>query len=110
MYDAGEDILFLSRGRKVRASIEVGDFIIDVDMKGFITGIEIHNASQNLGIAENQLESLQDITMSISYKPNYVYIFMLFKVENQETHFGIPLTVDLGHASVRTEKARFAVT
>ncbi len=54
-YDPEEDILLLSKERKVKASIDLGDCIIDVDTKGFISRIEILNASQNLGLKENQI-------------------------------------------------------
>jgi len=107
-YDSDEDILSLSRGRKVKASIEIGDFVIDVDTKGFITGIEILNASQNLGLKEDQLRRIQRASMSVKYKPNCVYIFLIMQLENKEKDITIPLTVDLGHGTLITEKANFA--
>ena len=39
VYDEEEDILSLSKNRKVKASIDIGDFIIDIDHKGYVTGI-----------------------------------------------------------------------
>ena len=39
-YDEEEDILFLSKGNKVKQSIDIGDFILDIDHKGNVTGIE----------------------------------------------------------------------
>ncbi|MAE42987.1 hypothetical protein CMO93_04395 [Candidatus Woesearchaeota archaeon] len=108
-YDKEEDTLFLSKGRKVKASIDIGDFIIDVDMNGFITGIEILNASENLKLSEKQLASLQEASMVVTYKPNYVIIYLVMKFKEKEKDLTIPLTVDLGHGSVRTEKANFAV-
>lgn len=109
IYDDEEDILSLSRGREVKASIDIGDFVIDVDHKGFITGIEILNASQNLNITEDQLKNLKQASMNVTYKPNHVYIFLVMQFENKEKDISIPLTVDLGHGSVTTEKAQFAV-
>ena len=108
-YDEEEDILSLSRGRKVKASIDIGDFVIDVDHKGFISGIEILNASQNLDISEEQLKSLKQASLRVTYKPNYVYISLIMQFEGKEKDVSIPLTVDLGHGSVTTEKAKFAV-
>jgi len=109
VYDKEEDILFLSKGRKVKASIDIGDFIIDVDMNGFITGIEILNASENLKLTEEQLSSLQEASMVVNYKPNYVVIYLVMKLKEKEKDLTIPLTVDLGHGSVRTERTNFAV-
>ncbi len=109
-YDNEEDILSLSKGRPVKASIDIGDFVIDVDHKGFITGVEILNASQNLHLTEKQLCTLKQASMSVTYKPNYVVIFLVMEFDNKEKEkLSIPLTVDLGHSSVTTEKARFAV-
>ena len=109
VYDDEEDILFLSKGRKVKASIDIGDFIIDVDTNGFVSGIEILNASENLKISEGQLKGLQEASMVVTYKPNYVYIYLVMKFKKKEKDITIPLTVDLGHGSVRTEKTIFAV-
>ena len=108
-YDEEEDILFLSKGRKVKASIDIGDFIIDIDTNGFVTGIEILNASQNLNLTEEQLSGLQEASMVVTYKPNYVVIYLVMKLKEKEKDITIPLTVDLGHGSVRTERANFAV-
>ena len=109
IYDEEEDTLFLSKSRKVKASIDIGDFVIDVDMKGFISGIEILNASENLKIPEEQLKELQQATMAVTYKPNYVYIYLAIKFKDKEKNVTIPLTLDLGHGSVRTEKIIYSV-
>ena len=109
IYDEEEDILFLSKGRKVKASIDIGDFIIDVDTNGFVSGIEILNASENLKLSENQLKGLQEASMVVTYKPNYVYIYLVMKLKEKEKDITIPLTIDLGHVSVRTQRTNFAV-
>ena len=108
-YDEEEDILVLSRGRKIKASIDIGDFIIDVDYNGFVSSIEILNASRNLNIPSIQLQKLKQASMNITYKPNYVYIFITLQIEEKEKDISIPLTVDLGHGSVTTEVAQFAI-
>ena len=107
IYDEEEDILFLSKGRKVKASIDVGDFIIDVDTEGFVSGIEILNTSENLKLAKEHLKGLQKASMVITYKPNYVYIYLVMQFKEKEKNITIPLTVDLGHGSVRTQSTRF---
>lgn len=108
-YDLEEDILSLSKNRKVKASIDVGDFIIDIDNNGFVAGIEILNASQNLNLKETQLTSLEHASMRVTYKPNYVYIALVMKFKRKEKDITIPLTVDLGHGSVKTENLQFAI-
>jgi uncharacterized protein YuzE len=108
-YDSEEDILSLSKGIKVKASIDIGDFIIDVDHRGLIVGLEILNASQNIGLKEEFLKSLEQASMQVTYKPNSVFIAIYMKMKNKEKEIRIPLTVDLGHGAVKTEKTQFAV-
>jgi len=109
IYDEEEDILFLSKSRKVKASIDIGDFVIDIDHNGFVTGIEILNASENLKLLKEQLKELQKASMAVTYKPNYVYISLVMMFKDKEKDITIPLTVDLGHGAVRTERTNFAV-
>jgi len=108
-YDEEEDILFLSKGRKVKASIEIGDFIIDVDLNGFVSGIEILNASENLSLSEDQLKELNEASMVVTYKPKYVYISLFMRFKEKEKDIAIPLMLDLGHGSVIREETLFAV-
>lgn len=108
-YDQEEDILFLSSERKIKSSIDIGDFIVDIDMKGFVAGIEILNASENLKIPEDKLKELKKASMSVTYKPNYVYISLIMQFKDQEKDITIPLTLDLGHGSMETQKVEFGV-
>jgi len=107
-YDPEEDILTLSRGRKVKASIEIGDFVIDIDHKGYVTGLEVLDASTTLGIPEPQLDIIKNTTMTVKYKHNYVLIMLFFQLADKDKEITIPLTVDLGHRNVILDKACFA--
>lgn len=109
IYDREEDILFLSKGHKAKASIDIGDFVIDIDTSGFVSGIEILNASKNLNISEEMLKGIKKASMAVSYKPNYVYITLVMLFAGKEKDITIPLTVDLGHGSVRNEMIEFCV-
>ena len=104
-YDADNDIFFISDGEKVKASLDIGDFILDVDHSNFICGIEIMDASENLGISKENLKHIQNIKMSVTYKTNHVYVLlmMVFKKEDKEVNVPIPLTLDLGHKTPRKE-------
>jgi len=101
------DILMLSKEKKVKVSIDVGDFIIDIDHEGFVTGIEILNASESLGLTIEQLKSIEEGSMSVTYKPNYVNISIIIKFNQKEKDISIPLTLDLGHNAVTTERTHF---
>lgn len=108
-YDVEEDILSLSKGRKIKASVDVGDFVIDIDHGGFVSGIEIINASENLKLSKERLLKLQEASMTVTYKPNYVYICLIIKIKDAEKDISIPLTIDLGHNRIKTERTEFAV-
>jgi len=104
-YDSNNDIFFISDGEKVKASLDVGDFILDVSHKNLIVGIEIMDASENLGINKEILRDVKDIKMSVTYKTNHVYVLltMSFKKNGKEVNVPIPLTLGLGHKVPRKE-------
>lgn len=104
-YDADNDIFFISNGEKVKASLDIGDFILDVSHNNLICGIEIMNASDNLGIGKDDLKQIQNIKMSVTYKTNYVYVLLMvaFKKKGKEVNVPIPLTLSLGHKTPRKE-------
>ena len=107
-YDFEEDILNLSRGKNSQASLEIGDFILDVDFNGFISSIEILNASENLGIDKNLLKKIKNAKMNILYKPTYIFVVIIFNFEGIEKDVRIPLTIDLGHKQIQKQEIVFA--
>ena len=98
-YDSKNDIFFISDGEKVKTSLDIGDFVLDVNHKNLISGIEIMDASENLGIKKNILKNIKNIKMSVTYKTNHVYVLLmiLFKEKGKEVNIPIPLTLGLGH-------------
>ncbi|MEK6952454.1 MAG: DUF2283 domain-containing protein [Nanoarchaeota archaeon] len=104
-YDAENDIFFMSNGEKVKASIDIGDFVLDVSHNNLICGLEIMDASENLGISKENLKYIQNIKMSVTYKTNYVYVLlvMIFKKHDKEVNVPIPLTLNLGHKIPKKE-------
>lgn len=108
-YDSEEDILNLSKGNPSKASIEVGDFVLDVDFEGFISAIEILNASEILNISKEVLRSVESAKMTILYKYNYLIVGISLKFKGAEKEVTIPLTVDLGHRQVKRQEFDFVV-
>ncbi|MFA5993279.1 MAG: DUF2283 domain-containing protein [Candidatus Pacearchaeota archaeon] len=104
-YDAVNDILFISDGEKVKSSLDIGDFVLDVSHNNLICGIEVMGASENLGINKDNLGHIQNIKMSVTYKTNHVYVLLMmgFKKGDKEVNIPIPLTLDLGHKMPKTE-------
>jgi len=108
MYDEEEDILNLSRGNPSKASIEVGDFVLDIGFDGLVSAIEILNASENLNINKESLENIENAYMSVLYKPNYLYVVIVFNFKGKEKEkIAIPLTVDLGHRKIQRQEVCF---
>lgn len=104
-YDAENDIFSISNGEKVKASLDIGDFILDVSHKNLICGIEIMDASENLGISKEVLGTIRNMKMSVTYKTNHVYVLLIivFKKEDKEVNIPIPLTIGLGHKEPKKE-------
>lgn len=98
-YDFDNDIFFISDGEKVKASLDIGDFILDVNHNNLICGIEIMDASENLGIDKEILKNIKSMKMSVTYKTNHVYVLLMiaFKKDGKEVNVPIPLTLNLGH-------------
>ena len=104
-YDSDNDIFFISNGEKVKASLDIGDFVLDVSHNNLICGIEVMNASENLGIDKEILKNVKSMKMSVTYKTNHVYVLLMiaFKKGDKEVNMPIPLTLDLGHKTPRQE-------
>ncbi|MDP2672856.1 MAG: DUF2283 domain-containing protein [Nanoarchaeota archaeon] len=104
-YDFDNDIFFISDGEKVKFSLDIGDFVLDVNLNNLICGIEIMDASENLGISKEILKNIKNMKMSITYKTNHIYVLLMisFKKNNKEVNVQIPLTLDLGHKTPRQE-------
>ncbi|MEK6893062.1 MAG: DUF2283 domain-containing protein [Nanoarchaeota archaeon] len=108
-YDSENDIFFISDGEKVKASLDIGDFVLDVSHENLICGVEIIDASENLGISKDNLKFIQNIKMSVTYKTNNVFILLMmtFKKEDKEVNVPIPLTLNLGHKVLRKEELAY---
>ena len=104
-YDYENDIFSVSNGDKVKASLDIGDFILDVSHYNLVCGIEIMDASENLGVSKEVLGNIQNMKMSVTYKTNHVYVLLMivFKKEGKEVNIPIPLTISLGHKEPKKE-------
>lgn len=104
-YDVDNDIFFISDGEKVKASLDIGDFVLDVSHNNLICGMEIMDASENLGVSKEILKNIKSMKMSVTYKTNHVYVLLvvIFKKDDKEVNIPIPLTLNLGHKVPRKE-------
>lgn len=104
-YDENNDIFYISNEEKIKASIDIGDFVLDISHNNLICGIEIMDASENLGISKDDLKFIKNIKMSVTYKTNNVYVLLMmtFKKQDKEVNIPIPLTLNLGHKLPKKE-------
>jgi len=101
-YNKEDDILTLTNRNKVKESIDHGNFIIDIDTDGFISGIEILNATDMLRMSEEQLHEIQDASMTVDYMPDHVRISLILHSKEKEKDITIPLAMRLGHEEKRS--------
>lgn len=106
-YDMNEDILSFWRGKPSKVSVEVGDFIVDIDSQGYISGLEILNVSENFDVQPGFLNNIQSAAMSVLYRPGYAYIMLKIKLQGKDKEVSIPLTIDLGHKKIEREQIAF---
>ena len=104
-YDSENDIFSINNGEKVKASIDIGDFILDVSHNNLICGIEVMDASEKLGVPKDFLKNIKNIKMSVNYTTNHVYVLLavVFVKQGKEVNIPIPLTLSLGHKTPRKE-------
>jgi len=97
-YDKENDDLFVYRKNgKVKGSIDIGDFIVDLSHEGKVIGIEIMNASANIAsltnfkITKNALSNIKKARLAVRYKPDAMYIYTSFFLANKELGAMIPI-------------------
>jgi len=104
-YDSENDIFSISKGDIVKSSLDIGDFILDINHKNLVCGIEIMDASENLGVSKEVLKNIKNMKMTVTYRTNHVYILLMitFKKAGKDVNVPIPLTISLGHKTPKKE-------
>ncbi len=83
-YDFDEDILFFKiKNRDYEKSIEIENFVIDFDKKGFIAGIQVFDASRLLGVSKKQLKTLNDWQLKAKIEENRLFFNLKFQVKEE---------------------------
>ncbi len=87
MYDSDEDILFFSKGKVSKGTIEIGDFVIDIDEHGNLAAIEIFNASKIFNVQKRILSKIKSAKLRIQSTPNAMYLSMAIVLMNGKMEF-----------------------
>jgi uncharacterized protein YuzE len=90
-YDSENDSLFVYRKAKIKGSIDVGYFVIDISTEGKVIGLEILNISEvikNSGIS-NAKEFLDNIKKAgfraVYHQDSIIVYFMVFSKAREVT-------------------------
>ncbi len=78
-YDYKNDILFFKiKDREYEKSFDFGDFIIDIDKKGFATGIQIIDASKIFNRSKDDLMNVKKWEFVTKIENNVISIQLAF--------------------------------
>lgn len=82
-YDYKNDILFFKvKNREYVKSIELLDnLVIDVDKEGYLTGIQIFDASEYLNIDKKSLLNIPNWHFTINVHENIIEIRLVFQIK-----------------------------
>ncbi|MBN2518408.1 MAG: DUF2283 domain-containing protein [Candidatus Altiarchaeota archaeon] len=91
MYDEEEDILFFTRGKPSKGTLEIWDFIIDIDENGDLTSLELLNASTVLNTKKSLLSSIESAKIRIVSTPNSFYLTFILLMAGMEKEITAPI-------------------
>lgn len=86
MYDFKEDILlFKIRERNYKKSVELQNFVADIDEEGFVTGVRVFDASKVFGMGKYALKNITYMEFTSHVENNVITITCKFvsKVRNK---------------------------
>jgi len=84
-YDEHTDILYVCKKGKTKFSIDLGAFILDIDGKNQVIGIELLDASQLLGASPTMLKQIGEAEFSVMRRGSYISATVRLKVPHKES-------------------------
>jgi len=94
-YDYYSDSLYISKTKeKVKGSIRVGDFIMDISFDTRVIGLEILNASKNLGTTKKSLKNIKKAKIRTILKRDFfgvAYMVVGSKKPIKDSEIVLPL-------------------
>lgn len=80
-YDFANDVLFFKvKNREYDHSIELDDIVLDVDNEGYITGIQIFDASKMFNIEKDALRNVQKWEFTVRTEGKVIFIQLMFEM------------------------------
>lgn len=78
-YDLANDILFFKvKNREYSYSMELSNYVIDLDDEGFVVGMQIHNASDLFELRKESLKNVNAWKLEASIKDKVIQVKIFF--------------------------------
>jgi len=101
-YDYKEDTLFFKiKNRKYKKSLDYGNFVLDIDKEGFITGIQLFDASKLFKIDKNALLKVKRWEFNTKVENKIITVQLTFETVKRNK-----VIVEKGHNLERETTAR----
>lgn len=101
-YDYKEDTLFFKiKNREYKKSLDYGNFVLDIDKEGFITGIQLFNASKLFKIDKNALLKVKHWEFNTKVENKIITVQLTFEAVKRNK-----VIVEKGHNLERETTAR----
>ncbi|MCX6709000.1 MAG: DUF2283 domain-containing protein [Candidatus Woesearchaeota archaeon] len=101
-YDYKEDTLFFKiKNREYKKSLDYGNFVLDIDKEGFITGIQLFDASKLFKIDKNALLKVKRWEFNTKVENKIITVQLTFETVKRNK-----VIVEKGHNLERETTAR----
>lgn len=78
-YDYVNDILFFKVDEREYAfSVELLDYVIDLDIEGFVVGLQIFDASKHFGMNKNSLRDVKNWRLEARIRAGVIEVKLVF--------------------------------
>lgn len=78
-YDYVNDILFFKVDEREYAfSVELLDYVIDLDIEGFVVGLQIFDASKHFGMNKNSLREVKNWRLEARIRAGVIEVKLVF--------------------------------
>ena len=80
-YDYANDILFFKvKDRNYDHSLELEDLVLDIDDEGFITGVQMFDASKTFNIDKDALMNIRNWEFKLKAEDKVIYLQLNFNI------------------------------
>ncbi len=101
-YDYKEDTLFFKiKNREYKKSLDYGNFVLDIDKEGFITGIQLFDASKLFKIDKNALLKVKRWEFNTKVENKIITVQLTFETVKRNK-----VIIEKGHNLERETTAR----